>query len=136
MRLISSRAQRRARDRASRGIADHAGEVADQKDDRVPEILKVFQLAQQHGVAEMQIGRGRIEAGFHAQRLVRSQRFFELGAQFGLLHNLRRAFLDVGELFVNGGEWTWVMIIARGEMLPDCRIVGICEWTNFRNCAG
>ena len=56
------RAERRTRGRTARRVANHAGEVADQKDDGVAEILKVLELAQQHGVAEMQIGSGRIEA--------------------------------------------------------------------------
>ena len=59
---------RRARDVAAGGIADHAGSIADQKNDRVAQILKVLHLAQQHGVAQVQIGRRGIEAGLHAQR--------------------------------------------------------------------
>ena len=42
--------------------------VADQEDDGVAQILEMLHLAQQHGVAQVQIGRGGIEAGFHAQR--------------------------------------------------------------------
>ena len=68
------------------------------------EILKVLELAQEHGVSEMKIGRSRIESGFHAQRLAGRKRLLQLGAQLRLLHNFSGAFLDVGELFVNGGE--------------------------------
>ena len=39
-----------------------AGGVADQEDDRVPELLEVPQLADQHGVAQVQVRRGGIEA--------------------------------------------------------------------------
>src|SRR5580658_10776405 len=39
-------AERRARGRTARRIADHAGEIADQKNGSVPEILKMFQFAQ------------------------------------------------------------------------------------------
>ena len=45
------RAQRRARGRAARGVADHAREIADQKCDGMSEVLKMLQLAQQDGVA-------------------------------------------------------------------------------------
>src|SRR5580700_1439473 len=47
--------QRRTRGRAPRWIADHSGEVADQKDCRVPKILKVLQLAQNDSVAKVQV---------------------------------------------------------------------------------
>jgi len=37
-------------------VADEGGEVADEEDDGVAELLEVAQLAQEHGVAEMQVG--------------------------------------------------------------------------------
>ncbi len=61
----------------------------------------MFELAQQDGVAEVQVGSGRIEARLYAQRLARSARAFEFRAQFGFLDNLRRALLEVCQLFVN-----------------------------------
>jgi hypothetical protein len=36
------------------------------KYDGVAQILEVFHLTQQDRVAQVQVGRGRIEAGFHA----------------------------------------------------------------------
>ena len=98
------RAERRAGGGTAGGIADHAGEVADQEDDGVAEILKMLELAQQHGVAEMQVGRSGIESGFDPQRFAGGQRLFEFRAQFRLPNDFRGAFLDVGELFVNRGE--------------------------------
>src|SRR6266446_9738772 len=103
--------QRRPRSRASRRIADHSGEIPDQKNDRVSEILKMFQLAQQHRVPQMQIGRGRIKARLHSQRLARSERAFELGAQFGFLDDLCRTLLDVCQLFVNRWKVSHVVVI-------------------------
>jgi len=38
--------------------------VADQEDDRVAQVLEVFHLAQQNRVAQMQVRRGGVEAGF------------------------------------------------------------------------
>src|SRR6267378_7252284 len=49
--------QRRPRRRASCRIADHPGEISDQEDDGVSKILKMFKLAQQDRVPQMQIGR-------------------------------------------------------------------------------
>jgi hypothetical protein len=49
-------------------IADHAGEIADQKNDLMSQILKLAHLVEQDGVTQMQIRRGRIEAGLDAQR--------------------------------------------------------------------
>ncbi len=65
------------------------------------EILKMFELAQQNRVSQVEIGRSRIESSFHAQRLARSQRPLQFRAQLGFFHNLRRALLDVRQLLVN-----------------------------------
>ena len=100
-----------ARCRATRRIADHPGEVANQKNDRVSEILKMFQLAQQDRVPQVQIGSGRIEARLHPQRLARGERAFELRAQFGFFDDLRRALLDVCQLFVNRWKVSHVVVI-------------------------
>ena len=51
--------QRLARHVAPGRVADQRGKVADQEDDRVPQLLKVPQLAHQHGVAQVQVGRSR-----------------------------------------------------------------------------
>ena len=61
-------AQRRACHRASGGITNHSREIANQKDCRVPQILKMLELAQHDGVSEVQIGGGRIHPQLHAQR--------------------------------------------------------------------
>ncbi len=73
------------------GIADHGGEIADEKNGRVPFILKVLELAQDDGVAEVQIGRGGIDAKLDAQRLARFSRALELRAQLLFTNDLRRA---------------------------------------------
>ncbi len=68
------------------------------------EILKVFELAQEYSVTEVEIRRGGIEAGLNAKRLAGGEGFFQLGAKLGLFHDLGRALLYVGELFVDGKE--------------------------------
>jgi len=70
----------------------------------VPEILKVFELSQDHGVAKVQVRRGRIHAQLDAQRLAGFERAFELRAQIALADDFRRALFDVSELFVNRSE--------------------------------
>src|ERR1039458_8318560 len=70
------RGQRRPRCRAARWIAYHSSEISDEEDDRVSEILKMFKLAQQHRVAEVQIGGGWIEARLYPERLARCEGAF------------------------------------------------------------
>ena len=60
------------------------------------EVLKVFELAQQDGVAEVQVGSGGIEAGLDAQGLAGGAGLLQLRAQFGFFDDLGRAFFDVG----------------------------------------
>ena len=50
------------------GIADHAGEIADQENDVMTELLKLAHLVDQDRVTDMQIRRRRVEAGFDDQR--------------------------------------------------------------------
>ena len=61
--------QRRPRRVLAGRVADHPGEITDQKQDVMAELLKLPELVQQHRVAEVQVGRGRVEAGLDAQRL-------------------------------------------------------------------
>ncbi len=67
-------------------------------------VLKMFQLADEDGMTQMQIGGSGIEAGLHAHGLAGSARFFQALAQVALANDLRRTFTQVGELFVNLGE--------------------------------
>ena len=58
--------------RAQRGlpgrVADPRGEVADDQDDRVPGVLELAQLLQHDHVAEVDVGRRRVDAELHPQR--------------------------------------------------------------------
>ena len=58
------------------------------------EILESAHLVDEHRVAEVQIRRGRIEAGFDAQRLATAQ----LRQQLRLEQDFRRAALQLGQL--------------------------------------
>ena len=92
--------KRRAGRVLAAGVADHAGEVADQEHDVVAEVLEVAQLVDQHGVAEVQVGRGRVEAGLDAQRAAG----FEFFDQFGLDQQFVGAALDQRQLGVDLGH--------------------------------
>ncbi len=86
-----------------------AGGVADEKDDGVAELLKVAQLAHEHGVAQVQVGRGRIESGLHAQGAAGFAAVFKALAQVAHADDLRRAFLKQVHLFVYWQEMIHVI---------------------------
>ena len=68
----------------------------------MPELLKVPQLAHQHGVAQVQIGCRGVEPRLHAQRAPGLAAIFEALAQVGYADNLRRALLQQIHLFIYG----------------------------------
>src|SRR5205085_1000173 len=72
----------------SGGVADHAGEVADEKDDAMTELLEVLHLADDDRMAEVDVGGGRIEADLDGERLTALQ----LGLQIVSLDEVDRAF--------------------------------------------
>ena len=65
---ISSRRQLRPRGFLAGRIADHPREVADDEDDPVPGVLKVPHLPEDHRVAEVDVGRRRVEADLDRHR--------------------------------------------------------------------
>ena len=69
------------------------------------EILEMFHLAQQHGVAQMQVGRGGIETGLNAQRPAGLGRLRQAFAQVLFANDLRETFLQVSQLLVDGGHF-------------------------------
>ena len=60
-----------------------------------PQILKVLHLAQQDGVAQVQIGRGGVEARLHAQRPAGLGGEHQPLAQILFANDLRHAFAEV-----------------------------------------
>ena len=68
------------------------------------QVLEMFHLAQQNGVAQVQVGRGGIEAGFHPQRAAGLGRLHQAFAQIFFANDLRQTLLQVGHLFVDGGH--------------------------------
>src|SRR5262249_13306727 len=110
-----------ARGAPPRRITDETCEVADQENRGMTEILKVLQLANEDSMAKMQIGRSWIEACFHTQRFASLQRIFEALAQVALADDLRRAFLDVRELFVKRRK-RHAMCLNSSESRCSCRL--------------
>ena len=62
------RGEHRAQARAPRGVADARGVVADDQHHPVPGVLELAQLAQHDRVAEVDVGRGRVDPELDAQR--------------------------------------------------------------------
>ena len=58
----------RPRRRAPARVAHARGVVADDQHDGVAAVLELAQLAQDHGVAEVDVGRGRVDPELHPQR--------------------------------------------------------------------
>src|SRR5256885_11140453 len=55
------------RSAAAAGVPDHAGVVAHDQHDLMPEVLKLAQLAEAHRMSEVNIGRGWVETLFDAE---------------------------------------------------------------------
>ena len=70
--------QRLAGDVLAGRVADHPGEVADQEDHLVPQVLELPHLVEQHGMAQVQVRRGRVETGLDAQRAAELEPGFQL----------------------------------------------------------
>ena len=89
----------------------------------------MLQLAQHDGMAQMQIGSGRIHAQLHAQRFARLERPFQLGAQFGLADDFRGALLEIRELFVDRREVDMGKdIIRNAERKAEARLVKCTQY--------
>jgi hypothetical protein len=66
------------------------------------ELLKMAQLAHEHGVAQVQVGRGGVKAGLDAQGASGFASLFEALAQVADADDLCRALLKQIHLFVYG----------------------------------
>jgi hypothetical protein len=79
VRLHLFRRQPRARGVLARGVPDHPGEVPDQEDRRMPQLLELAHLVDEDRVAEVQVRGSGVEPGLNAQRRAPRQLFFEVG---------------------------------------------------------
>ena len=88
------------------GSADERGGVADEKNDGVAKLLEVAQLAHQHGVAQVKVGRGRVEAGLDAQRRAGLARLLrDAVRRSSLLSELRGGRISAAPL-VSSASWS------------------------------
>src|SRR5439155_5994416 len=99
--------QRGSRFRSASGVTNHRGKIANQKDRGVAHVLKMLQLAQDHGVAQMKIGGRGVHAEINAQGLAGFQGLFEFGLEFGFGNDFSDAFFEVGELLFDRFEFCW-----------------------------
>ena len=95
--------QRRARIVATRRVTNHRGEIADQKDHGVTEVLKLTQLVQHHRVTNVQIRARRIKPQLRAQRRAGRDALFNFLEHLSFDEEFVTAALHDGEL-VLGGE--------------------------------
>ena len=66
------------------------------------EVLEVLHLPKQHGVAQVQVGRGRIESDLDRQRLAVCGRALELRAQLAGADDVDASLRQIGQLLVDG----------------------------------
>src|SRR5690606_11874625 len=69
--------------------------------DPVPQILEVLHLPDQHRVAEVQIGRCRVEADLDHQRLTGGCRPLQLRPKLTRADDVHTSFREIGQLLVN-----------------------------------
>jgi hypothetical protein len=96
--------ERLAGDGAAGGVADQRREVADEEDDLVAEVLKVLELAHEHGVPEMEVRRGGVKASLDAERTAGGAGLLKALAEVRDADDFSGAFLQEVELFFDRGE--------------------------------
>ena len=85
----------------ARRVANQRGTVADDEGDVVAQVLELTHLAQRHGVAQVQVGAGGIDAELDVEGLA----LLKLLAKVGLGDDLRGARGDDTHLLVNRQHW-------------------------------
>ena len=85
----------------ARRVANQRGPVADDEGDGVAQVLELTHLAQRHGVAQVQVGAGGVDAELDVEGLA----LLKLLAKVGLGNDLRGARGDDTHLLVNRQHW-------------------------------
>ena len=88
--------------RFSRRVSDHAGEITDQKDGLMAEILKLLHLLQQNRVAKMKVRRRGVEARLDSKRTACFNGFLQLQGEFFFINDFGRPSVNNFQLFLNG----------------------------------
>src|SRR6185503_10470076 len=92
------------------------GEVADEKNRDMAQLLKRAQLANNDRVAQVDVRRGRVSAKLDAQGFSRRGRLFELRAQLVFANDLGGAFSKIGQLFVDSHSADRVAQLSKGAL--------------------
>ena len=85
----------------ARGIADETGEIADEEDHLVAQVLEVLELLDEHRVPQVQVRGGGIEPGFDPQGLTGGDSLLQPRLKLLFPDDLLAALLDQSQLFVN-----------------------------------
>jgi hypothetical protein len=67
----------------------------------MPQVLEMLELAEQHSVAQMQVGRGRVEPRFDAKRPAFADTQDDALAKILLPDQFGKALADIGKLLFN-----------------------------------
>ena len=91
------------------------------------ELLEMTQLADEDGMAQVEVGRGGVKAGFDAQRASGLAALFKALAQVGDANDFSCAFLEQIQLFVYGKKRAHIAISI--DLLKQTMLVGrIFQW--------
>src|SRR5207245_4493322 len=90
--------------RLPRRVADHPREIADEEDDAVPHLLEVLHLADDDGMAEVQVGRGGVEADLDRERLRGAAGALQLREKLLRADDLARSLAQIIELLLRRPE--------------------------------
>ena len=111
-------------------IADGGGAVADDQGHAMAQVLELAHLAQRHGVAQVQVRAGGVDAQLDVQGLA----LLKLLLEVALGHDLRRAGGDDSHLLVN---WQQDSVLLLNRIAPspgilakgDSRPAAVLEYT-------
>ena len=112
--------QRGPRRIAARGVADHSGEIADEEDDMVAEILQLTKLVELDRVPEVEVRACRVEPLLDLQWLAAR----ELAAELGFDQQLVGAALEDGDVVVDVERHGGCCVCARRR---GCRTAEGCR---------
>src|SRR5437660_910464 len=97
----------------------------------------MLEFADENGMAEMQIGRGRIESRFYAERFAGFGGLLKSLAEFGLTDYLRCALLYICELLFN--RWKrhamWLNSSVSRVSVRSCILGEYSKKCGVRRCA-
>ena len=96
--------QDRPRPGLTGGIADHPGEVPDQKHHPMAHVLEVFHFSDDDGVAEVQIRRRRVESDLDGEGPALPLRALQLAEELVLADDLHGPLAQVFQLLLRRGE--------------------------------